>query len=138
MTRRALLVVPFAVRLWADSAQQVWDLFTSMAWALTADNAIAFLSAFDPGMPGFEALRVNVTALLRMAEVHSSIDLVEESGDDRSRVVELDWLVHILNRQDGAVAERREEHVKCRVEKAGKKWRVASLEPLEFFAPPRF
>ena len=95
-----------------------------------------FMNAFDPAMPGYEALRASVTALLREAEVQSSIDLVEEEGDDRSRAVELDWLVHIVDRQDGAVAERRQERVKCRVEKSGKKWRIASLEPLQFFAPP--
>jgi hypothetical protein len=137
MTRRALLLVPFAARLGADSAQEVWDLFTSMAAALSEANAGAFLNAFDPAMPGFEALRAGVTALLREAEVQSSIELVEEEGDDRSRAVELDWLVHIVGRQDGAVVERRRERVKCRVEKSGRKWRIASLEPLQFFAPPR-
>jgi hypothetical protein len=52
--------------------------------------------------------------------------------------VELDWLVHIVDRQDGALAERRQQRVKCRVQKSGKKWRVASLDPLQFFAPPHF
>ena len=137
MTRRAMLLVPFAARLRADSAQQVWDLFTSMAAALSAGDASAFLSAFDAAMPGYEALRAGVTALLREAEVQSSIELVEETGDDGSRAVELDWLVHIVDRQDGAVAERRRQRVKCRVEKSGRKWRIASLEPLEFFAAPR-
>jgi hypothetical protein len=137
MTRRALLLVPLAARLRADSAQQVWDLFTSMASALSAGDASAFLNAFDTAMPGYEALRDGVTALLREAEVQSSIELVEEAGDDGRRTVELDWLVHIVDRQDGAVAERRRERVKCRVEKSGKKWRIAWLEPLEFFAPPR-
>ena len=125
MTRRALLLVPLAARLRADSAQQVWDLFTSMASALSEANAIAFMNAFDPAMPGYEALRASVTALLRAAEVQSSIELVEDEGDDRSRAVELDWLVHIVNRQDGALAARRQERVKCRVEKSGSKWRIA-------------
>jgi hypothetical protein len=138
MTRRALLLVPFAVRLRADSAQQVWDLFASMASALSESNAIVFMNAFDPAMPGCEALRLNVTALLREAEVQSSIDLVEDEGDDSSRAVELDWLLHIVDRQDGAVAERRQERIKCRVRKSGKNWRIATLEPLQFFAPPRF
>jgi hypothetical protein len=137
MTRRALLLVPFAACLRADSAEQVWDLFASLAAALSEANASAFMSAFDPAMPGYEALRAGVTALLREAEVQSSIELVEDQGDDSSRAVELDWLVHIVGRQDGAVAERRRERVKCRVEKSGKKWRVASLDPLQFFAPPR-
>ena len=138
MTRRALLLVPFAACLRADSAQQVWDLFTSLAAALGAGNAIAFMDAFDPAMPGYEELRASVTALLNEAQVQSAIDLVEEAGDDRSRAVELDWLLHIVDRQDGAVAERRQERVKCRVEKSGRKWRVATLEPLQFFAPARF
>ena len=138
MTRRALLLVPLATRLRADSAQQVWDLFTSMAAALSEANVIAFLNAFDPAMPGYEALRASVTALLRETEVQSSIELVEEEGDDRSRAVELDWLVHIVDRQDGAVAVRRRERVKCRVEKSDKKWRIASFEPLQFFSPPHW
>jgi hypothetical protein len=137
MTRRALLLVPFAACLRADSAQQVWDLFTSLAAALGAGNAIAFMDAFDPAMPGYEELRTGVTALLREADVQSSIDLVEEEGDDRGRTVELDWLVHIVDPQDNAVAERRQERVKCRVEKSGKKWRITRLEPLQFFAPAR-
>jgi len=138
MTRRALLLVPFAARLRADSAQEVWDLFASMASALSAGNAIAFMNAFDPAMPGYEALRAGVTALLNEADVQSSIELVEEEGDDRSRSAELDWLVHIVDRDDNTVAERRQERVKCRVEKSGKKWRIAGLEPLQFFAPPRW
>jgi hypothetical protein len=137
MTRRAWFLLPFAACLRADSAQQVWDLFASMAAALSEANIDAFMGAFDPAMPGFEALRAAVTGLLHEAEVQSSIELVEEQGDDSSRTVEMDWLVHIVNRQDGAVAERRRERVKCRVEKSGKQWRIASLEPLQFFAPPR-
>ncbi|MGA2723761.1 MAG: hypothetical protein ABSG79_15295 [Bryobacteraceae bacterium] len=138
MTRRALLMVPFAARLRADSAQEVWDLFASMASALSAGNAIEFMNACDPAMPGYEALRASVTALLNEADVQSSIDLVEEEGDDRSRSAELDWLIHIVDRDDNTVAERRQERVKCRVEKSGKKWRIAGLEPLQFFAPPRW
>ena len=138
MTRRALLLVPFAARLQADSAQEVWDLLASMASALSAGNAIEFMNAFDPAMPGYEALRADVTALVSEADVQSSIELVEEEGDDRSRAVELDWLVRIVDRQDDAVAERRQERVKCRVEKSGKKWSIAGLEPLRFFAPARW
>jgi hypothetical protein len=137
MTRRTLLLVPLVARLRADSAQQVWELFTSVASALSEGNAIAFLNAFDPAMPGYEGLRASVTALLRQAQVQSSIDLLRDEGDDRSRTVELDWLLHIVDLEDGAVAERRQERVKCRVEKSGKKWRIASLDPLRFFAPPR-
>jgi len=48
MTRRTLLLVPFAARLVADSPQEVWDLFASMASALSEANAIVFMNAFEP------------------------------------------------------------------------------------------
>jgi hypothetical protein len=137
MTRRALLMLtlPLAAGFGADPAQEVLDLITSAAASLSAGNTAAFLAAFDPAMPGYEKLRANVTALERQAEVQSSIDLVENAGDDRRRTVELDWVLRIRREQE-ATASRRQHRVKCRVEKSGRKWRIVALEPLEFFAPP--
>ena len=139
MTRRALLLLPLplplAVCFGADPAQEVLDLITSAAASLSAGNTAAFLAAFDPAMPGYEKLRANDTALERQAEVQSFIDLVEDEGDDRRRSVELDWVLRIRREQE-ATASRREQRVKCRAEKAGRKWRIVALEPLEFFAPP--
>jgi hypothetical protein len=43
-----------------------------------------------------------------------------------------------MTKDDNALAQRRQQRVKCRVQKSGKKWRVASLDPLQFFAPPHF
>jgi hypothetical protein len=137
MTRRALLLLslPLAAGFGADPAQEVLDLITGAAASLSAGNAAAFLAAFDPAMPGYEKLRANITALQRQAEVQSFIDLVEDEGDDRRRTLELDWVLRIRREQE-ATASRREQRVKCRVEKSGKKWRIVALEPLEFFAPP--
>ena len=139
MTRRALLLAPLLLPLAAgsaaDPAQEVVDLITSAAASLSAGNAAAFLAAFDRAMPGYETLRANITALERQAEVQSSIDLVENEGDDRRRSLELDWILRIRREQE-ATPGRRQQRVKCRVEKSGKKWRIIALEPLEFFAPP--
>ena len=90
MTRRCLLVSAVAFHLRADAAQEVWELLTSVASALGEGNAARFLAAFDPAMPGFEALRTDIRALVLGSEVQVSIDLVESEGDSDSQSLELD------------------------------------------------
>lgn len=138
-TRRALLLTTFGVlatRLRADSADQVWDLISSMASALTRGSGSEFVTVFDRTMPGFEELRNNVTALLAQAEVQSSIELVSNDGDDRKRTLEADWLLRITGRDNVSGAVKREERVKCQFEKQNKGWRVVSFAPLALFAAP--
>ena len=120
----------------ADPAQEVWDLLTQVASALSERNPEAFLAAFDSAMPGYEKLRAAVSALLRDAEVQSSIELEEDDGDGAARSVELDWLLKIRPEQEATASTRRQQRVKCRLRKTGKQWRIVSFEPLEFFAPP--
>ena len=55
MTRRGLLLTAAAWPLRADDAQDVWDLFTEMAAALSDAKSAEFLKAFLPAMPGYEA-----------------------------------------------------------------------------------
>jgi hypothetical protein len=137
MTRRMLwLLIPFAAGRGADPSQEVWDLLTQVASALSERNPAAFLEAFDPAMPGYEKLREHVTALLRNADVQSAIELESDEGNGQSRTVQLNWLLRIRPEPEATASTRREQKVKCRVEKAGRKWRIVFFEPLELFAPP--
>ena len=137
MTRRLLLLLaPFAPRLAsADAADDVYDLFTTLASWLSTGEVVAFLAGFDKTMPGYEQFRADVTALLAQAEVQSSIDFLRNDGNDTVRSVEVDWYLQIRGRYDAQVVARRREIVKCRVEKSGRKWKVFSLEPQSLFAP---
>ena len=137
MTRRALLATLAASRLRADDAQQVWDLFTQLAAALSAGNPGEFMQYFDRAMPGYETLRADVSGLLLGYEVHSSIELLNDEGTGAARMVELDWFLQIVERLDTAGTTRRRERVRCRLAKQGKKWRITALDPLTFFAPPK-
>ena len=141
MTRRRLMIlIPLAACAAGprpDSEQEVWDLFASLAGALSEGNAGEFLKAFDPAMPGYEKLRAGVTGLLREAQVECSIAFVSNEGDDRNRRVEVDWILRIDERQDAGGSVRRRQSVKGRVEKRGKRWWIEGLEPLDFFAPPK-
>jgi hypothetical protein len=148
MTRRTLLALPFAMRLRADSARDVWDVLGEAAHELSQGNATAFMDCFDPKMPGYEQLRADVAALIREAPppssraaterggIYSSLDLVSDQGDDRARDLELDWTLDIRQAEGSMGATRRRQNVKIRAAKTGKKWRIVAFEPAGFFAPP--
>src|SRR5450756_2564133 len=101
MTRRALLMLPLAVRCRAaDPAREVLDLVADAAASLSAGNVALFLKAFDPKMAGYAKLREHVTGLLAQGDVQSLIDPLEDEGDDRRRVAQFHWtlrlsLIHI-------------------------------------------
>jgi hypothetical protein len=136
MTRRALILAATACALRADDTSDVWELFSTMASALADNKPDEFMNAFDRKMPGYQNLQTDIYALLETYEIHTSIELVNEDGDSAARVAELDWYLQIVEKQDTAGVTRRRELVRCRLMKQKKKWRITSLEPLSFFAPP--
>jgi hypothetical protein len=81
MTRRGLLLGMLTVGLRADDAQDVWDVFTELASALSEGNPVQFLKAFDRSMTGYRMLEADVTALLGQAEVQSSIEILSDEGN---------------------------------------------------------
>ncbi len=138
MTRRDIILLALAAApLRADSASDAWDRLAVAAAALTEGDAAAFLNCFDPRMSGYERLREDVTALVRLAEPHNSIELVSNEGDDAARRVEADWTMQIVDRQDSVTTTERTARVVIRVENQGKRWRIAAFDPPGFFAPPQ-
>ena len=136
MTRRELLLLPLAVCCRAaDPAREVLDLIADAAASLSAGNAAGFLKAFDPAMAGYAKLRENVTGLIAQGDVQSLIDPLEDEGDDRRRVAQFQWTLRIQRGQQATSSARREQVLKCTVEKQGGKWRIVDLVPMEFFAP---
>jgi hypothetical protein len=136
MTRRLLLLLPFVPRPGAaDAEDEVFELFTTLASRLSAGDAAGFLDGFDRAMPGYEQFRASVAGLLAQAEVQSSIEFRSNEGTDAARSVEIDWFLQIKERYETGAVTRRREIVKCRVEKAGRRWKVFSLEPQSLFAP---
>jgi len=107
-----------------------------MVSALGAGDAQSFLAAFDPAMPGFANLRTDVEALAQNYFVQSAIVPVDSQGDTRRRSVELDWLLHLTSQNDAAQVTRRRQTIRCGLEKRGRRWKIVSLVPLSFFAPP--
>ncbi len=120
----------------ADSAQEVWGLVTTMAAALGRGDAGEFLSVCDAGMPGYAALRANIIALTAQVDAESGIDPVSNSGDGAAREIEIDWQLHLVDRTGLQRVTRRRSTIQCRCQKRGRKWKMVSIEPAAFFAPP--
>jgi hypothetical protein len=86
-----------------------------------------FLDLFDRDMAHYAELRTNLEALAARTEVGNAIEIVTDSGDEKRRTMELDWVLEIPDK-----APRRQV-LKCTIEKRGKKWIFTSLEPVDFF-----
>jgi murein L,D-transpeptidase YcbB/YkuD len=137
MRRRLFLLASVAATLSAaDTRQELIDLFGSMASALTENTPDVFLRAIDRSMPGYAQFAANVTALAAQNDLSSTIEINKQEGDESAQVVELDWILEIRGRGQSHIFERRQTVVKGRLERVKKKWRVVSLEPAAFFAPP--
>lgn len=148
MRRRAFLLTmggaassaAAGVALAADAQQQVFDLFSRIASALSDDDPVMFIEAVDPDMPHFDDLRRDVVALTDLATLTNSIEVLSDTGDDTHRTEELDWYLEMMGKADPHPVERRRDVVKFRLERKGdkgKKWKIVSIEPVHFFAPPK-
>ena len=131
MRRRLFLLLPIATSLRGDAAQEIIDLFAAMAASLSASEPIPFFQAFDRRMPGYQKLVSYVEAMTTQYSIVCSMDPLSNEGDDRQRKVELDWLLQ-LSAPNVPVVRRRQK-VTCRLERQGKKWKIVSLDPIEFF-----
>jgi hypothetical protein len=135
MSRRAFLMA-LAAPLLAEGRQEIMNLLTAMASALSEGDGPAFLDYVDHSMRDYEKLERNILALTAQNEVASSIDLLKEDGDEHARSAELDWFLQIRSREQTGPLERRRQTVKCGLERGKKKWKIVWLEPVSFFAPP--
>lgn len=121
----------------ADAPQQVFDLFSKIASALSDDDPAMFVEAIDPAMPHAEDFRRDIVALTDLADLSNSLEVVSDAGDETHRTAEVDWFLEIVGKSESHTVERRREVVKFRLERKGKKWKIVSIEPLHFFAPPK-
>jgi len=121
----------------ADAPQQVFDLFNKIAAGLSDNDPALFIDAIDPAMPHFRDFRRDLVALTDLADLSNSVEVVSETGDDTHRAAELDWFLEIVGKSDPHPVEQRREVVKFKLERKGKKWKILSIDPQRFFAPPK-
>lgn len=139
MTRRVVATAAFcAAILFADASAEVFDLVAVMASAMSDDNVTAFAKTLSDQMPGRTRLIDNVRAMLEQADVKTSIEKISDEGDDQRRTLVLDWSLAMQRKGNDLRIENRREAVTLTLVREGKKWKVTSLSPDTFFAPPNF
>ena len=147
IVRSAALVCIATAFACADAHDDIIDVFTSMAGALTdvtgngevtvRGNVPLFMSAFSKDMPDYGTLKTDVTALVMETEVSSSIQVVSDEGNDQKRTVDLDWVLQLQSLERDGPLVRRREVIHCEFRKEKKHWKIVSLKPIDFFAPPQ-
>jgi hypothetical protein len=134
-------VLLLAALAFDDPPRDVIDFFRQIAQALAdADrdlsvpaernrprHATEFLGHFDKAMPGFDQFRSQIEDMVGAGEVSANIDFINSAGNDKKRTLDLDWVL-----QCGGVAPKRAV-IQCTIEKRGKKWKITSIAPIEFF-----
>jgi hypothetical protein len=126
---RLAVLLAFAVTALAQSPSGILDLFRSCTQALAEKQPDLFLDCFDPEMAGYPELRRNVMALLARGAVASTIEIAVESGDESTRMIQVDWLLR------AGLQPPRRALLKLTVERRGRRWRITQLDPVSFFAP---
>ena len=133
--------------------REAWDAISGVARDLQVASAYAdpeqtsrlpgpidlpnLLARFDHAMPGYDQLEANIKALTSAWLVEPALQLTSNEGDDTHRSLEIDWTLTLTNPQNAGNSIRKEETVKCVVEKRGKQWLIVSFSPVELFAPPQ-
>src|ERR1700720_3646981 len=118
----------------AEPPAEVLDLFREAAEALANDDANAFLAKFDRNMAGYAEFRDEIVGLLAAHDVGSTIEVVNDEGDEQKRALDLDWLLVISEKNSGnGQNETRRRVLRCRIERQGKQWKITALEPIDFF-----
>ena len=123
-----LTLVSFAA---ADAPPDVAEFLRSLGVALAEGEPQPFLDKFDPAWSGYHQLHDDVIDLMARYQVGSVIEIVSDQGDEQKRTLELDWLLTIEG------VEERRKIVKIMIEKQGKKWKIATLDPASLFTASR-
>jgi hypothetical protein len=119
-----------------DPPKDVIDFFRSVAATLAdADRsmdgvrsrATEFLEHFDKSMPGYAEFSGQIESMVGEGEVSTTINFINTDGNEKKRTLDLDWLLLL----EGEGAKR--AVIKCTIEKRGKKWKITSIAPIEFF-----
>jgi hypothetical protein len=123
-----------------DPPKDVIDFFRSVAATLAdagrdvntrergrARDAAEFLEHFDKAMPGYAEFSGQIQAMVGAGDVSTTIDFINTEGDGQKRTLDLDWL--LLCEGEGP----KRAVIKCTIEKRGRKWKITSIAPIDFF-----
>jgi len=111
------------------------DTLTAIAAALSENDGVKFMAYLDKSTPGYYDIEANVNALTAQQDVAASLDVLEETGDDKQVVDTVDWFLMCTSQDDLQVVTRRRMRVKVTSRKEGKQWMVTAVDPRSILDP---
>lgn len=118
----------------SDEAASIRLVIRDASRALQAGNAPLFLSKFDSrSMQRFDDLRMSVEALTAQRTIASSVENGPPRVENDERIVSVDWLLQLTPISDPGPVEIRQESLSLRFAERKGKWKIVTLEPVEFF-----
>ena len=121
---------------WQDSGQcRACETLTAMAAALSDNDGLKFMAYLDKTAPGYYDIEANVNALTAQQDVSASLDVLEETGDDKQVEDTVDWFLQCTSQNDLQVVTRRRERVKMTARKEGKHWMIVAITPRSILDP---
>ena len=112
------------------SHETLLEVLARFTAALSEGNAEGAIETLDTSVPALGVLARQLRDLIAVGELSCLLDPLE--WPDYKAVV-LDWLLEIRAPELVGGLKRKREKLTCRFVKKGKKWKIASLEPVEFF-----
>jgi hypothetical protein len=120
----------------AAEPDPVAQVLRELSLALQDGSAAQFLARIDRRRcPDYGELEDNVVALLAQAEIASSAGVIEQKKNGEAYEFKVDWLLQLRPAGGPGPVQRRQGTVSCRIELAGKKWKVTAISPVSFFSP---
>jgi hypothetical protein len=120
----------------AANQEAISRMLLDASRALQARNAALFLGHFDrKRFEAYSQLESNIVVLTEQKDIASSIRIVEVTTDGEDFLSRVDWLIQISPLDRPGLIETRRHMIALRVAAAGKKWRIAGLDPVDFFRP---
>lgn len=126
----------FLLFAFADEKAAVADFLGDVAADLSSGNAPGFMKRFDREMPGYGKLEAEVSALVKIADVSSSAQVLEMKTAGDSVLLTVDWFIELKPHGQDLSNERRRELLEVRLKRAGKSWKILTLQPQALFAAP--
>jgi hypothetical protein len=135
MARLVVLFLLLRIPLFGNVEQDITEVVSNLASAVSGNQPRLFLKILDRDMPGYRELERSLTALAGDTEINCSIDLIGNTGSPTAQQVDLDWYMVLRSQQDQNLIERRRTKVTIKMEKRGKNWVVTAFNPISIFAP---
>jgi hypothetical protein len=135
IARLTILLLLTGLPFFGDAEQDINDVVSTLASALSDNNPELFLRTLDHDMPDYRKIEHDLNGLTADTLVGCSIDLIANSGSATTQQADLDWYMVLTAKQDVNLIERRRTKVTVKMEKRGKKWIVTAFSPISVFAP---